>query len=924
MSSDYTVFASQDFDSNEYANAILAGEPYPPSDAKKGQTPGRPSFDSPSKEDVSVAISRLTYGIDDVSKQIKNLVTSHHEDLLGQAASASELSGSLVSVKGGLSELEMSLEKLRTKVRLPYQSLQTNVTRLHKLQQASDVLRRTARFVVLARRLQGQMAEMQQSKVEKTDDTLAPIPSTPSRTTFASAADLEDDKERAISRAALSIAELVSLLDGPSTFSSTTSSNGVDGDTSHQDTEEDFSTQKIHLRSVNAVATHIPFIEESRTTVTTEMENMVVAGLASLNQSLLASSLQTAYNLNVLPELVQSLISDLSLAVEERIRTTFDMTKISKDALGKASLDVRRATRPSIAPLGRLARHLYLRCIISPFDFSLSMSFNVLTRPSLPPHVFHASATQSNTQYRSRIRTEPTNLTAPQWTAALWTRLESMIEEMAGCCIKVYTLEKVLKVKKDTVSQTIFLDEAMKLLETKPSVTFWTALSRSLEKHAKEACKGECDSCSTFLQQTLGGGYPRLLRLFQQFFAKIAVHTDTVYIHSQQSTETILVLRALSTFEAFYLTRSTSKLNEAVGQAFKMTPGATEGTNVARTVINELDTARFDPLLVRAVAKNAAASLEMFVQRADNMVVRDRSALTLIGPACTPQQAANAQVATCLHHCRARLAQLESEHIDAVCAALRPSIENMKRTYERVVDPLLAAIRRELAAIIARVHRFDFGRAQDPMSGGGASLYMKDLVEKLAFVKDEILSKFNVEDKPLWMLALAKYAIKVFVLHISIVKPLGESGKLQLTSDMAELEFGLSAFMSDGTSSKRGVHLENIGDEYRMLRAMRPLLFLENAQLASPMYTIGLPPLIVLHHILVRSPVPLPHTLHGWQEAEYVRWVDEHTEEEAWTLVESGLSHWEQVSAAEGKDAAAAKEYVELARTVLRNAQEGA
>ena len=38
-------------------------------------------------------------------------VTSHHEDLLGQAASASELSGSLVSVKGGLSELEMSLEK---------------------------------------------------------------------------------------------------------------------------------------------------------------------------------------------------------------------------------------------------------------------------------------------------------------------------------------------------------------------------------------------------------------------------------------------------------------------------------------------------------------------------------------------------------------------------------------------------------------------------------------------------------------------------------------------------------------------------------------------------------------------------------------------------------------------------------------------
>jgi hypothetical protein len=39
--------------------------------------------------------------------------------------------------------------------------------------------------------------------------------------------------------------------------------------------------------------------------------------------------------------------------------------------------------------------------------------------------------------YRSRVRTEPTNVTAPQFTAALWTRLEIMIEEMADCCVKV-------------------------------------------------------------------------------------------------------------------------------------------------------------------------------------------------------------------------------------------------------------------------------------------------------------------------------------------------------------------------------------------------------------------------------------------------------------------------------------------------------
>jgi len=48
------------------------------------------------------------------------------------------------------------------------------------------------------------------------------------------------------------------------------------------------------------------------------------------------------------------------------------------------------------------------------------------------------------------------------------------------------------------------------------------------------------------------------------------------------------------------------------------------------------------------------------------------------------------------------------------------------------------------------MHRIDFGKAQnvDPMSGmgGGTSLYMKDLVDKLGFIKGEVLSKFAVGD----------------------------------------------------------------------------------------------------------------------------------------------------------------------------------
>lgn len=71
------------------------------------------------------------------------------------------------------------------------------------------------------------------------------------------------------------------------------------------------------------------------------------------------------------------------------------------------------------------------------------------------------------------------------------------------------------------------------------------------------------------------------------------------------------------------------------------------------------------------------------------------------------------------------------------------------------------------------------------------------------------------------VLSIVKDVIKTFVMHVSIARPLGESGKLRLTSDMGELEFSLSAFLAGNPQNKRGGDLEAVGDEYRTLRAMR-------------------------------------------------------------------------------------------------------
>lgn len=101
--------------------------------------------------------------------------------------------------------------------------------------------------------------------------------------------------------------------------------------------------------------------------------------------------------------------------------------------------------------------------------------------------------------------------------------------------------------------------------------------------------------------------------------------------------------------------------------------------------------------------------------------------------------------------------------------------------------------------------------------------------------------------------------------------------------------------------------------------------------MTDPVETAHLPPLIVLHHLIVRSALRLPHEMHGWSEHEYVLWVDKHTEAEQWELLENAIN--DQVGvASNGKSSPVKKgdgdddevETVRLVREVLVHAREHA
>jgi len=59
----------------------------------------------------------------------------------------------------------------------------------------------------------------------------------------------------------------------------------------------------------------------------------------------------------------------------------------------------------------------------------------------------------------------------------------------------------------------------------------------------------------------------------------------------------------------------------------------------------------------------------------------------------------------------------------------------------------------------------------------------------------------------------------------------------------------------------------------------------------------------------------LPHQIHEWSEQEYILWIDKHSDEEGWRLLEKAVDGQRQGQGAE--------EWRILIRDVLKAAREG-
>ena len=100
---------------------------------------------------------------------------------------------------------------------------------------------------------------------------------------------------------------------------------------------------------------------------------------------------------------------------------------------------------------------------------------------------------------------------------------------------------------------------------------------------------------------------------------------------------------------------------------------------------------------------------------------------------------------------------------------------------------------------------------------------------------------------------IACRAIMLFIEHVSLVRPLGESGMTRLVADFAQMELALLPFCR---------RLTDLGKHYKILKAFRPLLVLNTDEFQNNSVVGDVVPYdVVLHHLFARAPADLrsPH-----------------------------------------------------------------
>ncbi|XP_063783130.1 conserved oligomeric Golgi complex subunit 5 isoform X2 [Pseudophryne corroboree] len=632
--------------------------------------------------------------------------------------------------------------------------------------------------------------------------------------------------------------------------------------------ELDYLSQGLDLSGIEVIENDLLFIGRARLEVENQAKRLLEQGVETQNPTQVGTALQVFYNLGALKEVITSVVEGYCTALDENINNALDI--------------------------------------------------KVLTQTS--------QAVQRGAPGRAAMP-QPGNTAA--FRAALWTNMEKLMDQIYAACVQVQHLQKVLMKKRDPVSHVCFIDEIAKDGQPDILFTFWNSVTQILSSHFEKAT-----NASTFLKQAFEGEYPKLLRLHNDLWKRLQQYSQNlqgsftssgssdlipelqqieddiqdVFIIKKQDHDPEKTLKdSLQLYEAAYLSKSLSRLFDPINLVFppggRNPPSADELDSIIKTVASEMNVAAVDPNLCCAVSRNVAKTIQLYGVKSEQLLCTQGDASQVIGP-LTEGQRRNVAVVNSLY----RLYQCVQKVISGQSSLPATAEENitaaMKIIYKLMgsaVQPLLSSVGDSVEAIIITMYQEDFsgnvsnlGKPDVP-----CSLYMKELQGFIARVMSDYFRHFECIDFVYDSTEeIAQRAIELFIRNASLLRPLGEGGKMRLAADFAQMELAVAPLCR---------RVADLGKSYRLLRSFRPLLFQTSEHIANST-SVGdiIPFSVILQFLFTRAPPELksPYQRAEWSIARYSQWLDDHpSEKDRLVLIRGALEAYVQsVKAREGKE----------------------
>ena len=258
-----------------------------------------------------------------------------------------------------------------------------------------------------------------------------------------------------------------------------------------------------------------------------------------------------------------------------------------------------------------------------------------------------------------------------------------------------------------------------------------------------------------------------------------------------------------------------------------------------------------------------------------------------------------------------------------LCAgALQPAITTLDETVQtHILTKLAQSLNQRMAKLLAKVHLGVYlgERAEDETSA--TAFCQTQIAPALTAIADGILKRFPPPYATYLASAVASFCIYTFCSNLALLRPLGETARLLITQDLADLEMALEQFMSKTTSSGTSLQQLGKGKPYAELRGVRQMLYWNGlsatnktpADLARSLLREGwirhVRPSTVLHFLFSYAPTLLtsPHHTQRVKPETYaqklVSWdgtSDPDAEETAWMNTLACCDAYQQRQATRG------------------------